>query len=86
MAQAYEIVSVRRAKRPPGVKGSYWVSLCDRVLRHQYYSLLPTRGPQGRDEGGGGDYRQIERTALGQSRPRQAGAEEETPQVTIDHP
>ncbi len=24
MAQAYEIVSVRRAKRPPGGKGSYW--------------------------------------------------------------
>ena len=24
MGQAYEIVSVRRAKRPPGGKGSYW--------------------------------------------------------------
>jgi len=24
MAQAYEIVSVRRAKPPPGGKGSYW--------------------------------------------------------------
>ncbi len=24
MAQPYEIVSVRRAKRPPGGKGSYW--------------------------------------------------------------
>jgi hypothetical protein len=24
MAQAYEIVSVRRAKRPPGGKASYW--------------------------------------------------------------
>ena len=24
IGQAYEIVSVRRAKRPPGGKGSYW--------------------------------------------------------------
>ncbi len=24
MGQSYEIVSVRRAKRPPGGKGSYW--------------------------------------------------------------
>ncbi len=24
MGQAYEIVSVRRAKRPPGGEGSYW--------------------------------------------------------------
>ena len=24
MGQSYEVVSVRRAKRPPGGKGSYW--------------------------------------------------------------
>ena len=44
------------------------------------------RGSQGRDEGGGGDCRPIERTTLEQARPHQPGAKEENPQVTIDHP
>ncbi len=89
MGQPYEIVSARRAKRPPGGGGSYWYRYVIAFEGTKHHSRLPTRGPQGRDEGGGGYCRPIERTALGaleQTQPRRLGTKEENPKVTIDHP
>ena len=87
IAQPYEIVSVRRAKAPPGAEGSNWHHYVIAFERHQQHSRLPTRESQGRDEGGGGDCRSIERTALGPTRPRQPGAEPEEKYLNliIDH-
>jgi len=84
MVQPYEIVSVRRAEPPPGGKGSNWYRYVIAFEGTNIHSRLPTRGSHGRDEVGGGDCRPIERTALGQSRPRPTGAEGENPQVTIE--
>ena len=84
MVQPYEIVSVLRAKRPPGGKGSNWYRYVIAFEGTNTIHGCRQGGHQGRDEGGGGDCRPIERTALAQSRPRQAGAEEENPQVTSD--
>ena len=77
MAQAYEIVSIQRAEPPPGGKGSNWYRYVI-AFAGTNNSRLPTRGPQGRDEGGGGACRPIERTAVGaleQTSPRPPGAE-----------
>ncbi len=84
LEQPYEIVSVRRAKPPPDAKGTNW----HRYVIALQHSRLPTRGSQGRDEGGGGNCRPIERTTLGQTQPRPPGvaAEEENPRVVIDLP
>jgi len=90
MDQPYEIVSVRRAEPPPGGKGSNWYRYVIAFEGTNTIHGCRQGGHQGRDEGGGGDCRPIERTApLGafdQTPPRPPGAEEENPQVTIDHP
>ena len=82
MARPYKIVSVRRAKPPTGGKGFNWYRYVIAFEGTNIHSQLPTRGPQGRDKGGGGDCRPIERTALGaleQTQPHPFGTEEENP-------
>ena len=92
MDQPYEIVSVRRAEPPPGGKGSNWYRYVIAFEGTNTIHGCRQGGHQGRDEGGGGDCRPIERTAQGaqvcrgQTHPRPHSAEEENPQVTIDHP
>ena len=89
MARPYKIVSVRRAKRPPGAEGYYW-----------YRYVIAFEGTDtvhGCRQGGlKAVTREVEEIvaqlnerhlgALEQTQPRPLGAEEENPQVTIDHP